>query len=115
MRQGWVVMMVFIWVLGTLLGGLIEYGTIDDASQSKLAILTGIGVVRSEESWGFTEIVTTPLDYARTLWEAGTWQFAFLDNTAGTYIRWIVQAPLVAGFIWGLVITFISIFSKVLS
>jgi len=115
MTQKWVVFIVFVWVIGTIFGLFLEAGTIADPQASKLAQLTGVGIAHSEESWGFMEMAAAPTNYVRTLWEVGTWQFAFLDSAAGSYFKWIVLASPIAGTVWGLLLAFLGMFSKVLS
>ena len=91
-----------------------EEGAVGVGEQSKLNTLLVMQQVGSEEAWGTLEIIAFIPEYFQALWSAAIWDFAFLTGV-WIYIKWIIWAPLMAMFIWGLVITFITIFQKVLS
>jgi len=115
MPPKYIAFFVFLFVVGTVLGLVIEDSTIGAGQQSTLNSLLVWQQIQSEESWGFLRIVALIPDYFASLWSAMIWDFSFLSGGVATYIKWFVWAPLAAMFVWGLVITFISIFQKVLS
>ena len=115
MPPKYIAFFVFLFVVGTILGLVIEDSAVAAEQQSTLNSLLVWQQIQSEESWGFLRIVALVPDYFGALWSAMIWDFSFLDGGLVVYIKWIVWAPLAAMFVWGLVITFISIFQKVLA
>lgn len=71
-------------------------------------------LVGSEEAWGTLDMVAFVPEYFGALFKAAIWDFSFLTG-GWLYVKWIMWAPLMAMFVWGLTITFVSIFQKVLS
>jgi len=114
MYPKYIAFFTFIFVVGTILGLVMEEGVVGASEQSTLNTLLVWQQVGSEEAWGTLDIVAFVPQYFGALFKAAVWDFAFLDGQ-WIYIKWIVWAPLMAMFIWGLVITFITIFQKVLS
>lgn len=105
---------MFVFVVGTILGLVIEEGTLGPGQQSTLNQLLVWQQVGSEESWGILKIVAFIPAYFGALFKAAIWDFAFIDGN-WNYIKWIVWAPLMAMFVWGLVLSFMTIFQKFLT
>jgi len=105
---------VFLFVVGSILGLVIEEGVVGAGEQSTLNSLLVWQQVGSEESWGFLDIVAFVPGFFTSLFKVAIWDFSFIDG-GWVYIKWVVWAPLMAMFLWGIVVTFISIFQKVLS
>ena len=78
---------------------------------NSLLVWQGVG---TEESWGTWDIVSFVPQYFGALFKAAIWDFSFITG-GWIYIKWIIWAPLMAMFVWGLIITFLTIFQKVLS
>lgn len=114
MAPKYIAFFVFIFVVGTILGLVIEEGSVGASEQSTLNGLLVFQNLQTEESWGFFEVVGFVPTFFASVFKASIWDFAFLTG-GWVYIKWIVWAPLAAMFVWGLVITFISIFQRVLS
>ena len=114
MYPKYIAFFVFIFVTGTILGLVMEEGVVAAGERSTLNTLLVWQQVGSEESWGTLDIVAFVPEYFGALYSAAIWNFAFLEG-GWIYVKWIIWAPLMAMFIWGLVITFITIFQKVLS
>lgn len=114
MAPKYIAFFVFIFVVGTILGLVIEDGTVGPDEQSILNSLMVWQQIGTEEAWGFWEIVSFVPGFFGALFDAAIWKFSFLTG-GWIYIKWLIWAPLMAMFVWGLVITFISIFQKVLS
>ena len=114
MAPKYIAFFVFIYVVGTLLGLLMEEGIMGIGEQSTLNTLLVWQQVQTEESWGFMQIVGFIPEYFQALFTASVWDFAFLTGD-WAYIKWVIWAPLMAMFAWGMVITLIGIFQKVLS
>ena len=114
MQPKYVAFFVFIFVVGTILGLVMEAGVVGASEQSTLNTLLTWQQVSSEESWGVLDILALVPSYFGALFKAAIWDFSFIDG-GWLYIKWIVWAPLMAMFVWGLVMSFIAIFQKVLS
>lgn len=105
---------VFIFVVGTVLGLVIENQQLGPEHQSTLNALMSWQEIGSEESWGFWKLVAFIPTYFGLLWNAMLWNFAFITGP-WIYIKWFIWTPLMAMFIWGIVITFVGVFQKVLT
>jgi len=114
MAPKYIAFFVFIFVVGTILGLVIEEGVVGATEQSTLNNLMVFQKLQTEEAWGFMEVVGFVPDFFSALFRASIWDFSFITG-GWIYIKWIIWAPLMAMFVWGLVITFVSIFQKVLS
>jgi len=114
MPPKYIAFFVFLFVVGTILGLIIEQGTIGSSHQSTLNTLLLWRQVGSEESWGMLDIIAFVPNYFGALFKAAIWDFAFIQG-GWIYVKWIIWTPLMAMFVWGLVMTFVSIFQKVLS
>jgi len=91
-----------------------EDGTIGTGQQSTLNTLLFWRQFSSTESWGVLDIITHIPDYLMAVWKAAIWDFAFLEG-GWIYVKWVIWAPLMAMFVWGIILTFISLFQKVLT
>lgn len=114
MPPKYIAFFVFVFICGTIMGLIIEDGFLGPQQQSILNKLLIWQQVQSEEAWGFIQIVSFIPGYFGALWSAFIWDFSFIDGD-WAIIKWLVWAPLMAMMIWGIVLTFISIFQKVLS
>ena len=114
MAPKYIAFFVFIYVVGTILGLVIEAGVVGPGEQSTLNSLMVWQKIGTEESWGFWEIISLVPGFFGALFDAALWEFAFITG-GWVYIKWLIWAPLTAMFVWGLVITFLSIFQKTLS
>lgn len=108
---------VFIYVVGSLLGLVMEMGGLASliAERGILNTLLVWQQIGSEEAWGTLEIVGSIPGYFGALWKCLIWDFAFLDTPVGDLIKWIIWSPIVAGAIWGFLMVVIAIFQRVLS
>lgn len=113
MAPKYIAFFVFIFVVGTILGLVIEDSMVGPGQQSTLNALMVWQKIGTEEAWGFWDIIGFVPQYFGALFKAAIWDFAFIDG-AWIYIKWIIWAPLMAMFVWGLVISFLTIFQKVL-
>ena len=114
MAPKYIAFFVFIFVVGSVLGLVIEAGVVGPDEQSTLNTLTWGLILGEEQTWGIMEMVGFLPGFFGALFDAAIWNFSFITG-GWVYIKWLIWAPLMAMFIWGLVITFITIFQKVLS
>jgi len=101
---------VFLFIVGTIMGLLIENEAMGPGEQSTIQ---GLMVWQETEdpTWG-TFLVAAPA-YFGSLLKALVWDFSFLTG-GWVYVKWIVWAPLMAMMVWGLIATFLSVVQKVL-
>lgn len=116
MPPKYIAFIVFIWVGASILALLMEEQVLGAGEVSTLQQLTGFQQVTTEEAWGFWSIVAAAPTYLGAIWSAITLEpaNAFLTGNL-VYVKWLILGPVVAMFIWGLVLTFMGIFQKVLS
>lgn len=102
---------VFLFVIGTIMGLLMENQTVSAGEQSTLQ---GLMVWQETESeGGFGGFITTSVAYFPSVLKALVWDFAFLTG-GWVYVKWIVWAPLMAMMIWGIMVTFLGAVQKAL-
>lgn len=114
MAPKYIAFFVFIFVVGTILGLVIEEGVLGVGEQSTLNSLLVWEQIGTEETWGVFNTLGFVSDYFGALWKALTWNFVFFEGN-WVYLKWILWVPLAAMAVWGLVITFISLIQRVLS
>jgi len=105
---------VFIFIAGTILGLVIEDSSVGSSQQSTLNSLLIWQEMDTEETWGVMETIGFARAYFPALFKAFIWDFAFFTGQ-WIYLKWIIWAPLMAMAIWGIILTFLSIFQRVLS
>ena len=104
---------VFIWVVGSILGGVIEQASLGTDEAGVLKNLTSWTEMRTEETFGPFAMVTFATNFFGSLWNMLTFDFAFLTGP-WVYVRWIVFAPIIAMVVYGAISVVLSIFSRVL-
>ena len=102
---------VFLFVVGTILGLLIEDSAVGPGEQSTLESL--MIWQETQPEGGFGSFITTAASYFPALLRALVWDFSFLRG-GWVYVKWIVWAPLMAMMVWGLIVTFLGAVQKVL-
>jgi hypothetical protein len=102
---------VFLFIVGTMMGLLIENELLSPDEQSTVQGLMIWEETSSED--GFGGFITTAAGYFPSLLKTMVWDFAFITGL-WMYIKWIVWAPLMAMMVWGLIITFIGALQKIL-
>jgi len=100
--------LVFIWIIGALLGGLYESSYIGSSEASLINKVLFYRIVTTEGSWGPLELAASPVDWMKSLWEMATFQFAFISGEA-ELVRWVVFLPLAALTVYGIVMTVIGL------
>lgn len=113
MAPKFIAFIMFVWITAAILGLVMEQQAIGADQVSTLQQLTGMQLTGG--SGGLTQIAATPLNYLGALWKAITLQTVDTFLTGGwVYVKWIVLAPIIAMGIWGLVLSFLQIFSKII-
>ncbi len=100
--------LIFIWVIGALLGGLFEMSYLGSGDTSLLNKVLFYRIVTTEGSWGPLELAASPMDWLQSLWEMATFQFAFISGES-EIVRWITFLPLAGMVVYGIIMTVIGI------
>lgn len=114
MSPKYIAFFVFIFIVGTVLGFVIDNAQVGAEEQAKINALTYWQQIETDENWGVTQTIGGTPGYFNAIFQAAIWNFSFLTGPA-VYIKWFIWAPLMAMFVWGVILTFISIFSRILS
>lgn len=101
---------MFIWVCAALLGGIYEMEWMGGSTApSRLNALLFYQISSSESSTGMLQTAGSPLKYLQNMWEMATFQYSFISGEA-EIVRWILFIPLVAYVVFGILMTFWSLF-----
>lgn len=114
MAPKYIAFFVLLFIVGTVLGLVIEEGTIGEGQTSTLNSLLFWQELGSEESWGLLKTLGFVKDYFQALWNVLFWNFAFFEGP-WMWVKWLIWIPLMAMAVWGLVMTFISLIQRVLT
>ena len=60
------------------------------------------------ETWGVVRVVQVGFTFFEGILDMLWFNYSFLDNWAGWTLRVVLLGPIVAGIIWGLVMSFIG-------
>ena len=113
MNPKWVGFLVFIWVIGALVGSVSE-GTSLLTNETITGPVQGImsyTEVWSEQDWGTLVHPGTHTDFFEDLFQMLLLDFPVFEGP-WAIIRWIVLAPIVGTIVFGLILMFFSIFQK---
>lgn len=111
MAPKYVGLIVFIWIIAGLCQGVIE-GTMLGANES--GVLNGVMSwtrVFSEQDFGIVELVGTIPTFFVSLFKMFTFDYSFFKGE-WEIVRWILLAPLMATFVFGLVTMFFGMYQK---
>ena len=116
----YVAFFVFLWVVGSLLGAIITMANVplntpQGNETGVMADLTQLRQITSDESFGLWSIPALGWNFTKAIYHTMTWEFPFLpNNSMWFYFKCVVLIPLTALAVYGLAITFLGIFQKVL-
>ncbi len=118
MSAKWVGFAVFVYVMGLLVAymstgyNVFNWTNMTDAVQ----ITSTFSVATSQEDWGTFAFIAAPfnsvLDYFRGLWQVLTLDLPVFHEGPWRILRWIIIAPITATIIYGLIVTFFSMFQR---
>jgi len=101
---------VFIFIVGTILGLVIEGETLAADQQNAIEPLL---FWQEQDEPNMGSFITNSPAYFSALFHALVWDFSFLTGN-WVYVKWIIWAPLLAMVVWGVIATFAGILQKVL-
>lgn len=116
MSPKYMALIVFIWVTGSLMGAVIEGTYLGADQKSTLDKLLVWKELEIDQPWDVFGIPVAAAGFFSSMFKMMTFNFAFLEgNEYGQLFRWIIIAPFAAIFIYGVIMTVIGLFSRVLS
>lgn len=107
MKPGWMAIVVFVWIVGVLLGATYDgytgadfptaggsAGYTQSAPATKIEYLTDLSnAVQRNQLLGAIPIPLPNIEYFKTAYQVATWKFTFFDDYQMVY--WIVILPFV--------------------
>ena len=100
MAPKYLAMLVFIWVVGSLMGAVIEGSTLGIGEQGVLDDLLSWKELQIDQVWDVFKIPVAVGNFFVAMFSMLTFRFAFLeDNYYAQLFRWIVLSPIIAIFI----------------
>lgn len=115
MQARWIAFIVFVWIVGAILGAIFDDAFMSPDQQSTLdKLLIWERVISSDETgWGVYEFAKAIPGFIGALGEMLLFKFNFLEGL--WWFRWLVLAPIVALIVMGMIMLFFSIMQKGLS
>ena len=114
MAPRWIGFLVFIFVIGILVGSVAEGINLAEGEQvTTLNSMMSWSRITSEEDFGMIEFVGSIPQYFEGLFKTITMDFPIWpDNSPWELVRWVFWAPIIAVIVFGLVIIFFAIFQR---
>ena len=107
----YIALLVFLWVVGAIVGGVIEGSTLGVNETGVLNNLMSWSEVSTSEAWGPLKVIAALPDFFKSVFDLMTLDFAFFDGH-WELVRWLLFAPLMATVVFGLIITFIGVYQR---
>lgn len=108
----YIAFLVFVWITCSLFGAILEGSYLGSTEQGVLNQVMFWQTVTTEEDWGFLEIVGAVPGFAQGVFDMLTFRFSFLDSNEYEIVRWIAFGPIVATFVYGMIMTVIAVFQR---
>lgn len=104
-------LLVFLWVVAAIVGGVIEGAAMSENETGVLNDLMSWSEVSTSEAWGPLKVIAALPDFFGSLFNLMTFDFAFFDGQ-WELVRWVLLAPLMATVVFGLIITFVGVYQR---
>ena len=111
MAAKWVGFIIFVWVIGSIVGLMAEGITVSGNETTVLNQVMFWQQVRSDETWTPVTVVATPINFLTGLFRLLTFDFCFFEGQ-WEYVRYIILSPIIGTIVMGMIITFFGIFSR---
>jgi hypothetical protein len=112
MPMKYVAFVVFIYIVGVIMGAILDEAFVSSDEQADINVLATMEKVSMPISGGTELAMPKPkTNFFTTIWNAATFNFKFLHGS-WAILKWIIFAPLAAMIVYGLVMTFINILQK---
>lgn len=114
MPAKWIGFIVFVWIIGAMVGAVLEGSFISANETSVLNQLMGWQEITSQESWWPVKFIGALPDFFNGIFRLLTFDFAFFYG-GWELVRLVLLAPIIATVVFGLIIMFFGLFSKEVS
>ncbi len=115
MAPKWILFIVFIWVTGSIMGALMENGSVGTYEKETTDKLTAMEELFLDQEWGVTSIITAPPKFFSAITDILAFKFSYLeDNYYATLFRYMVLIPITALIVYGLFMSMLGVFSRVI-
>jgi len=117
MPAKYVGLMIFIWVVASIMGGVMEQQYLGTTEAGVLNGVMGFNTVTEDTDFGETEIpgpiagIKNGIGWLSSLWALITFQFAFIYGP-WIIVKWIILFPIIGIVTFGLITMFFSMFRK---
>lgn len=102
---------IFVWVTGSILGGILEYAQLGGAEEAVINPLMSWQEYTSEEDWGILKLVAFLPTFFRSVFDMLLFNFSFLTGS-WVLVKWILLAPIIGTVVYGIAITFAGILRR---
>lgn len=117
MPAKYVGLLIFIWVVAALIGGVMERTYLGNDEAAILNCVLSFQAVTEDQEIGTVEIagpwtgITRAVGWLNSVWKMVTFQFAFIH---GEWIlaKWLILAPLMGTIVFGLIMMFFGQFQR---
>lgn len=111
MAPKWMGLLVFVWAIGALVGGILEGIVVGENETTVLNQIMYWKQARSEESWNAIDIIMTPINFLSGIFRLLTFDFAFFQGP-WELVRYICLSPIIATIVFGLILIFFSVLQR---
>ena len=116
MAPKFMLMVVFIWTIGALMGALLEASYLGETEQGVLDGLKTWNEVEINQPWDVFRLVGPTANFFNSLYQMVFFKFSFLEeNEWGQLFRWIVIGPMIALIVWGMLQVFLNVMGRFVS
>jgi len=110
MRIGWIGVAVWIWIIGAIAAAIIAGTNFGGTEQATLNGFTAFTEVKVSLDMPVKIAGLIP-QFLGSLWTVITLNWTYLSGDYA-WFRWIVLAPITVTIVYGIVITFFSLFQR---
>ena len=112
MPMKYVAFYVFIWIIGSLMGAVLEQAYLGPTETNQINAVLSFQILTTPVSGqGYVELPKPNLDFFTGLWQMMTFNFKFLQGE-WLILKWIIFGPLIAMATYSLVMMFINLLQK---
>ena len=114
-------LLIFIWVVAALIGGVMEKQWLGTREQGILDCVLSFQTISEEQDIGTTELpgpisglvhfIQSSFGWLNSVWKMVTFQFAFIHDE-WILVKWLVLGPLMGTIVFGLITMFFGMFQR---
>jgi len=112
MPMKYVAFFVFIWIVGSLMGAVLEQGYLGPTETNQINAVLSFQILTTPVSGqGYVELPKPNTAFFSGLWQMATFNFKFLQGE-WLILKWIIFGPLIAMVTYAFVLMFINLLTK---